>query len=263
MLNIDLMTEQEIINLLHNPENIKEIIEGTKIAFYQGEEHPLELWHLFARISPNNQDKDNQLDITKIGKLMSEKIQPGIKNTLKNDSKQNLEICHKVYAPLVNLINKLSIKQAKELVAVPSIRQLCINPKINTGITYTVLSWIDKPSVLKILSDYVDLKIEEIKNEKNNLKTIKTILRDMIKEHQDITGVKAYFETNNQSIQDKEKYLENNYNYYVSTKGMINHILSEIITKSEERQNERQVQKNIDYLNKLSHQEEQPQKSRR
>ena len=44
---------------------------------------------------------------------------------------------------------------------------------------------------------------------------------------------------------------------------MINHILSEIITKSEERQTERQVQKNIDYFNKLSHQEELPTRPRR
>lgn len=263
MLNIDLMSEQEIINLLHNPENLKEIIKGTKIAFYQGEEQPLELWHLFSRISPNNQDKDNQLDINKIGKLMSEQIQPSIKNTLKNDSNQNLEICHKLYAPLVNLINKLSIQQAKELVVVPSIRQLFINPQINPGITYTALSWIDKPSVLKVLNEYVDSKILETKSEQLNLKTLKSIIRNMIKEHKDSTAIKAHFETENQRVQDKGKHNEQKYNYYVSTKGMINHILSEIITKSEERQTERQVQKNIDYFNKLSHQEEPPTRPRR
>lgn len=263
MLNIDLMTEQEIINLLHNPETIKEIITGTKIAFYQGEEQPLELWHLFSRISPKNQDNDPKLDIPKIGRLISDQIQPNIKKTLKNDYHQNLETCHKFYAPLVNLINNLSIQQAKELVSHSSIKQLFINPHINTGITHTALSWIDKPSVLKILSEYVDLKTEEIKNEKNNLKTIKAIIRDMIKEHKDTTAIKAYFETNNQSLQDKEKYLENNYNYYVSTKGMITHILSKIITKSEERKNERQVQKNIDFFNQYSQPEISSPKPRR
>lgn len=263
MLNIDLMTEQEIINLLHNQKNLKEIITGTKIAFYQGEEQPLELWHLFSRISPNNQDKDNQLDITKIGKLMSEQINPSIKNTLKNDANQNLEICHKVYAPLVNLINKLSIKQAKELVTVPSITKLFINPNINTGITYTVLSWIDKPSVLKVLNEYVDSKILETKNELFYLKTRKTINRNIIKEYKDSTVIKEHYEIENQSLNDKEKHNEQKHNYYLSTKGIINHILSEIITKLEERKNERQVQKNIDYFNQYFHQEESSTRQRR
>lgn len=254
MLNIDLMSEQEIIELIHDEKKLAEIIQGKLIVFCENEEQTLELSHLFARISPLHQDNDEFINITKISNLMFENIKPYIKDTTNNTYEDNLKVCKEVYSPLIRLINKLSIKRAKELVYTSNIKQLLINPKINTGITYTALSWIDKPSVLKILNNYLDTEIAKSKIEKKNIQSIKLILKDTIKQHKTSLAIKRHFETECQRITDKETNQKKIYAYYQSTKGMINHIMATKITNSEEQKAEKQTQEDIEFNESYSKQ---------
>jgi len=250
MLDIDFMTEQEIIEITHNPEELNEIINGNVIGIHKGEEKRLELSNLIERISPKHQDNDPILSIPLISKLLKKHLEKTIKKIPKNHPDNNNLLFQEVYIPLINLINKLSIKRACELVSNDSIKKIIFNDQIDLSIIYNAIIGIKKPSALKIMLETVNKELTIAKKNKAAFQEIKNALNQALIKTEEYSPSRSYFYQQIQSIIAQEKNNAEKIMYYTSLKNMINNSLSQNIQKIDEIKEERAKQESVEIYEK-------------
>lgn len=246
MLNIDFMTEKEIIAIIRNPEQITKIINENVNCIYKGETQPLALWHLVERISPKNQDNDQVLSIPLISNLIKQHADNIIKNHSKKTSADFKKILDTVYIPLSNLINKLSIKRGSELVSTDNIKKLIFNEKIDINILYNMIIAIKKRSVLNEILKTANQQLSQFKTNQRAYQDIKKSINEGQQRAAKYSPSQIYFYQQLQSITTKEKNNNKKIEFYTLLSELLKHRISQTQHKREEELEEKSKQQSIE-----------------